>query len=108
MTYAVETAWADDPPWMVMHVTGYNLGGLTASGTPTGPGVCAVDTSMIPLGSIIDIPRLGKCRAEDTGPDVSGYWIDFWSADPYSITGWYRARVIKPNGRLSLPHSSTD
>jgi 3D (Asp-Asp-Asp) domain-containing protein len=73
-------------------VTGYSLLGITATGATSGPGICAVDPSFIPLGTHITIDGLGACIAADTGPAVVGAHIDVWvpSADQaYGLTGWY-------------------
>lgn len=73
-------------------VTGYSLLGTTSTGAASGPGICAVDPSYIPLGTQIRIDGLGACVAADTGPDVIGAHIDVWvpTADQaYGLTGWY-------------------
>ena len=73
-------------------VTGYDLAGVTASGVPAGPGGCAVDPSVIPLGTMITIEGIGRCRANDTGPAVMGATVDIWVPDAqtaYQLTGGY-------------------
>jgi 3D (Asp-Asp-Asp) domain-containing protein len=72
-------------------VTGYVLTGLTATGTYTHPGTCAVDPRVIPLGSYFTISGIGLCHAEDTGGAILGYRVDVWVptvAQAYAITGW--------------------
>ena len=59
----------------------YNEAGLTpytADGTylPSEPNVIAVDPSVIPLGSIVEIPGYGTFRAADTGGAIKGNRID--------------------------------
>jgi len=79
---------------MRVWVTGYDLVGTSATGTQTGPGVCAVDPSVIPLGTHITIAGVGSCIAEDTGSMVWGAHIDVWVPDyqtAVSLTGWYTA-----------------
>ncbi len=73
-------------------VTGYVLTGLTATGTYTHPGTCAVDPRVIPLGTYFYISGIGECHAEDTGGAVIGYHVDVWVASvsqAYAITGWH-------------------
>lgn len=38
--------------------------------------ICAVDTNVIPLYSVIEVEELGAFIALDTGKDIQGYWID--------------------------------
>ncbi|HEY8285673.1 MAG TPA: 3D domain-containing protein [Chloroflexota bacterium] len=73
-------------------VTGYDLTGITASGVPAGPGGCAVDPSVVPLGTTITIDGIGRCRANDTGGAVMGAMVDVWVSDArtaYQLTGGY-------------------
>ncbi|MGH2343948.1 MAG: 3D domain-containing protein [Chloroflexota bacterium] len=75
-------------------VTGYSLYGTTASGVPAGPGICAVDPYVIPLGTHITIAGVGSCVAADTGPSVTGAHIDVWVPDyqtALALTGRYAA-----------------
>jgi 3D (Asp-Asp-Asp) domain-containing protein len=58
--------------------TAYSLPGHTASGLPTGQGICATDPRVIPLGTRFDIPGYGVCVAADTGSTVIGATIDIW------------------------------
>jgi 3D (Asp-Asp-Asp) domain-containing protein/peptidoglycan hydrolase CwlO-like protein len=58
--------------------TAYALPGRTASGTPVGWGVVAVDPSVIPLGSRLAIPGYGMGVAADTGGAIRGGRIDVW------------------------------
>ena len=52
---------------MTVSATCYILKGTTASGLPTGPGVVAVDPTVIPLGTRMYIPGYGKGIAADIG-----------------------------------------
>jgi len=75
-------------------VTGYDLYGITATGVPSGPGICAVDPYTIPLGTHITIAGVGSCTAADTGPAIIGAHIDVWVPDYWSavnLTGYYTA-----------------
>jgi 3D (Asp-Asp-Asp) domain-containing protein len=58
--------------------TAYSLPGHTASGLPVGPGICATDPRVIPLGTRFDVPGYGPCVAADTGSAVIGTTIDLW------------------------------
>jgi 3D (Asp-Asp-Asp) domain-containing protein len=58
--------------------TAYSLPGRTASGLPTGPGVVAVDPTVIPLGTRMSIPGYGEGVAADTGLAIKGARIDLW------------------------------
>jgi 3D (Asp-Asp-Asp) domain-containing protein len=58
--------------------TAYSLPGHTASGLPVGPGICATDPRVIPLGTRFDVPGYGPCVAADTGSAVIGAMIDLW------------------------------
>lgn len=49
--------------------------GLTATGIPVTPGVCAVDPSVIPLGSTVIIDNQ-RYLAADTGGGVRGLHVD--------------------------------
>jgi 3D (Asp-Asp-Asp) domain-containing protein len=61
--------------------TAYSLPGRTASGLPVGPGICATDPRVIPLGTRFDVPGYGPCVAADTGSSVIGAAIDIWMPD---------------------------
>ena len=50
--------------------------GLTYSGTPVRRGVCAVDPTVIPLGTNFYVPGYGICRAEDIGGGIKGKMVD--------------------------------
>ena len=61
--------------------TAYSLPGHTASGLPVGPGICATDPRVIPLGTRFEVPGYGPCVAADTGSSVIGATIDLWMPD---------------------------
>jgi 3D (Asp-Asp-Asp) domain-containing protein/peptidoglycan hydrolase CwlO-like protein len=65
---------------MSVYATGYCLTGTTATGLPVGPGVVAVDPSVIPLGTRMTIPGYGEGVAADTGGAIKGARIDVWIA----------------------------
>ena len=58
--------------------TAYSLPGHTASGLPVGPGVVAVDPTVIPLGTRLSVPGYGQGIAADTGTAIKGLRIDLW------------------------------
>jgi 3D (Asp-Asp-Asp) domain-containing protein/peptidoglycan hydrolase CwlO-like protein len=63
---------------MTVSATGYCLTGTTATGLPVGPGIVAVDPSVIPLGTRMTIPGYGEGVAADTGGAIRGTRIDVW------------------------------
>ncbi len=78
------TASAPGPPrpgaTLNVYATGYCLTGTTATGLPVGPGVVAVDPTVIPLGTRMSIPGYGQGVAADTGGAITGNRIDVWFA----------------------------
>jgi 3D (Asp-Asp-Asp) domain-containing protein len=78
---------------MSVYATGYCLKGTTATGLPVGPGIVAVDPSVIPLGSRLTIPGYGEGVAADTGSAVRGAVVDLWFPTPQQAFGWGR-RVV--------------
>jgi uncharacterized protein YabE (DUF348 family) len=54
----------------------YGCSGITASGTPAGHGVVAVDPALIPLGTKLYVPGYGRAVAGDTGGAIRGHRID--------------------------------
>jgi cystine transport system substrate-binding protein len=73
--------------------TAYSLHGGTASGLPTGPGVVAVDPTVIPLGTRMDIPGYGPGIAADTGSAIKGLRIDLWFPTLTQTYEWGRRTV---------------
>jgi 3D (Asp-Asp-Asp) domain-containing protein len=73
--------------------TGYALPGRTASGIPVGPGVVAVDPSVIPLGTRLSIPGYGQGVAADTGGAIRGARIDLWFSSHAEALAWGRRTV---------------
>jgi cystine transport system substrate-binding protein len=73
--------------------TGYSLPGHTSTGLPVGPGVVAVDPSIIPLGTRMTIPGYGEGVAADTGSAVQGYTIDLWFPTLSNALAWGRRTV---------------
>jgi cystine transport system substrate-binding protein len=75
-------------------VTGYCLKGTTATGLPVGPGIVAVDPSVIPLGTRMSIPGYGEGVAADVGGGVSGNHIDVWMASCSDAASFTRTVTI--------------
>ncbi len=73
--------------------TAYSLHGGTASGLPTGPGVVAVDPTVIPLGTRMYIPGYGPGIAADTGTAIKGLRIDLWFPTLSQTYKWGRRTV---------------
>jgi 3D (Asp-Asp-Asp) domain-containing protein len=78
---------------MVVSSTGYSLPGTTATGIPVGPGIVAVDPTVIPLGTRMTIPGYGEGVAADTGSAVKGADIDLWFPTLKQAVAWGRRTV---------------
>ena len=78
---------------LVVSSTAYALPGHTASGLPVGQGVCAVDPSVIPMGTRFDVPGYGSCVAADTGSAIIGDRIDVWVPSEAKAARWGRRDV---------------
>jgi 3D (Asp-Asp-Asp) domain-containing protein len=81
---------------------GPNAKGITASGTPTHPGVAATrpeDKGGLPFGTPIIIPGYGNAIVEDRGrgpkkvPDDCATWIDVWFPSHEEARRWDRRKV---------------
>jgi 3D (Asp-Asp-Asp) domain-containing protein len=73
--------------------TAYALPGNTASGQPVGWGAVAVDPSVIPLGSRLNVPGYGVGVAADTGGAIRGARIDLWFPSVPLAQAW-GSRVV--------------
>ena len=78
---------------MVVSATCYILKGTTASGLPTGPGIVAVDPTVIPLGTKMYIPGYGNGVAADVGGGIKGKIIDLWYSTYAECAKWGRRTV---------------
>ena len=81
------------PRTITVRATGYTLRGRTSTGMRTGPGVVAVDPSVIPLGTRLTIPGYGTGVAADTGGAMRGNEIDLWFATMQQARAWGRRTV---------------
>ena len=92
-----QLAPASSPPpagkrQLVVSATCYDLPGSTATGMPVGPGVVAVDPSVIPLGTRMNVPGYGDGIAADVGGGIKGNTIDLWMT-PSQCAAWGRRTV---------------
>jgi cystine transport system substrate-binding protein len=78
---------------LVVSATGYSLPGRTATGLPVGPGIVAVDPTVIPLGTRMTIPGYGEGVAADVGSGVRGATIDLWFPTIAQAYAWGRRTV---------------
>lgn len=81
-----------------MTATGYSpeepgLDYRTATGKRAGYGVCAVDPSVIPLGTKLFIPGYGYAIAADTGGAVRGDHVDLCFDSVVEARNWGRRQV---------------
>ena len=77
---------------LTVSATCYDLSGRTATGMPVGPGVVAVDPSVIPLGTKMYVPGYGNGVAADVGGGIRGDIIDLWMT-PSQCAAWGRRTV---------------
>ena len=77
---------------LTVSATCYDLSGRTATGMPVGPGVVAVDPSVIPLGTKMHVPGYGNGVAADVGGGIKGDIIDLWMT-PSQCAAWGRRTV---------------
>ena len=96
-TTAPETTAQPAPPTAAAPVAGrtmtvlstaYALRGTTATGIPVGPGIVAVDPTVIPLGTRMTIPGYGEGVAADTGGAIKGARIDVWVPTEAEASAW--------------------
>jgi 3D (Asp-Asp-Asp) domain-containing protein len=77
---------------LVVSATCYDLPGHTATGMSVGPGVVAVDPSVIALGTRMYVPGYGNGVAADVGSGIQGATIDLWMT-PTQCAAWGRRTV---------------
>jgi 3D (Asp-Asp-Asp) domain-containing protein len=85
---------ATSPRTLTVSAVGYSLRGRTASGLPVGPGIVAVDPTVIPLGTRMFVPGYGEAVAADTGSAVQGAAIDLWFPSTAAALRWGRQTVV--------------
>lgn len=73
--------------------------GVTKSGLPAARGICAVDTAVIPFGTVLYVPGYGYAVAGDIGGAVKGNRIDLFFPTPDEARAWgvreVRAVLVK-------------
>ncbi len=69
-------------------ITCYDLEGRTASGASTSLATVAVDPSVIPLGTTINIQGVGTRVAQDTGAAIIGHRLDLWEPSYAACMAW--------------------
>ena len=86
--------------WMTVQATGYStqqpgLSTRTATGIDlrVNPRVIAVDPSVIPLGSLVEVQGLGVYVAGDTGGAINGRIIDIHYSTVSQALSWGRRNV---------------
>ncbi len=62
--------------------------GITANGSRARRGTIAADTSILPFGTIIEIPGYGMGRVEDRGGAIKGNHIDLWHSNHEAALKW--------------------
>jgi 3D (Asp-Asp-Asp) domain-containing protein len=72
----------------VFVITCYDLTGRTASGAGTSMATVAVDPSVIPLGTGINIQGVGIRVAQDTGGAITGHRLDLWEPSYAACMAW--------------------
>lgn len=76
-------AWSrDDPNY-----------GRTATGVIVDHGICAVDPSVIPLGTRFVVPGYGMCIAADTGGGIKGSKVDLGFPEDAGSNPWHTGYV---------------
>lgn len=87
---------------MFMESTAYTGGGLTATGrrvvfNPDGISTIAVDPSVIPLGSLVEVAGYGRAIAADTGGLIKGNIIDVYLDSSSECNSWGRKYGVEVN-----------
>jgi 3D (Asp-Asp-Asp) domain-containing protein len=80
----------------LMLCTGYVEAGVTADGTPTGPGTAACPPSL-PFGTVLEVEDVGRVVCHDTYAPYLSDRLDIFVpsvADAYALTGPHRVWLI--------------
>ncbi|MBO7654421.1 MAG: 3D domain-containing protein [Kiritimatiellae bacterium] len=67
--------------------------GITASGTRARHGTIAADTSVLPFGTVVEIPGYGYGRVEDRGGAIKGDGLDLWFPSHQAALQWGRKKL---------------
>jgi 3D (Asp-Asp-Asp) domain-containing protein len=93
--------------------TGYCKGTTTASGVNVQTGIAAADATLLPVGSVIQVDKLGDKHngiytIMDTGPQVQGRHIDLYMWSCYEALALGRRDALITVLRMGWnPHAST-
>jgi 3D (Asp-Asp-Asp) domain-containing protein len=93
--------------------TAYCKGTTTASGVRVRTGIAAADPDLLPVGSVIQVDKLGEkyngiYTVMDTGPKVQGRQIDVYMWSCYEALGFGRRNIQVTVLRLGWnPQAST-
>ena len=88
------------PRTLTVSSTGYALTGTTATGLPVGPGVVAVDPSVIPLGTRMTSRATGKASPPTPAARCAAAIIDLWFPTRRQARAWGRRRSRSRSTRL--------
>lgn len=93
----------------LFQVTAYHLPGKTFTGTRARRGVCAVDPSVVKLGTVLHIPGYGRAVAADTGKRIRGRRLDVWLPSRGAALRWgvQRLRVRLLRAKRQWPASAS-
>ena len=64
--------------------------GITASGVRARSGTVAADTSVLPFGTVIQVPGYGYGKIEDRGGAIKGNKLDLWFSSHAAARQWGR------------------
>lgn len=84
---------ASEKPLGAFTVTCHTGSGTTASGRPSGPGVAAVDTDVLPLGTRLRVEKVGTVVAADRGGAVDEKSVDVWLPSEQECTDFGRQQL---------------
>lgn len=79
--------------------TAYCRGQITASGIPVRAGMAAADPKVLPIGSVVQIDRVGAryqgiYTVLDTGPEIKGREVDLYMWNCTEAKGFGRRHVV--------------
>jgi len=75
--------------------------GVTASGTRAKRGTAAADISVLPYGTVLEVPGYGYARVEDRGGAINGNRLDLWFSSHDEAKRWGRKKVKVKVWRLN-------
>ena len=75
--------------------------GVTASGSRAKHGTVAADISVLPYGTVLEVPGYGYARVEDRGGAINGKRLDLWFSSHDEAIRWGRKRIKVKVWRVS-------